>query len=64
MGLRAGVELHGGNTESESTAEILVADPLGLGHHGSGDGQALGPAGLLLLPDRKTRGDHREHQQG
>lgn len=64
MGLRASVELHGGNTELKSTPRILVADPLGLGHHAAGEGQVLGPTDPLLLPDRETRGDQREHQQG
>ena len=56
-----GVELLGGDTELKSTAGILVANPLGLSHHAPGDGKALGVAGSLLLPDRDTNGDQREH---
>lgn len=52
LGLRATVELSPGNSELQGTPGILVADPVDLANHASGDGEVLGADGPLLLPDR------------
>jgi hypothetical protein len=64
VGLRASVELSGGNAELKGTPGAAVADPVGRAHHAAGDGDVLGAAGPLLLPGRGLCGDQREHQQG